>query len=1503
MEYPYKLSLKSEQFNKDFVVAVEKSRAILGNTVNCDARFSREILDFDIEIDFVRSKSGWVIGVNEGLYIGKIYNSITGIAKSSNVKTRNFDGECGDVFTVYSDNKDELLFEVTLAIDFEATLPKINNYILLSGYKNITISSDEGADLVITSPYGAGNEVSIANNGTDYVLSFRKAPFGVFVNKSEVNENVRLKEYDYITFADVALFFRDGRLFFDKTKIKSDVCEIKTVQNEGIFEYPGFIRNTRIKKKINEENIKILDPSNKPEEPESNIFTRLLPAIVMLVLCILFRAVLNPSKSTFVMFSICSMGMGVITSIVGIVKTKKRYQNSVKKRRENYIRYVEEKRSSIADMRQKELDALRNRYFSNKENLEHILSFDTCLFDRDKSDEDFLDVYLGTGSRKAIRLIDYKEKEQLTEGDELTKLPMQVSETFEYIDEAPIILDVREAGAIGITGPKEALYDVFKNTITDICARQYYSDVKIVCLVDEEHYKSGRADFLKYLPHIQFDNSGDNTQRFIVVDEESKTSIFDFLYKVLSSREGEKEASPHYVIFALDNYGMRMHPLMKYVESASQISATFIFFEDKVQKLPQYCKYVIELDENRKGLMYDSEDSVEKIGFEYETITDEQMMEMAIELAPVYAEEISLSGSLRKSISLFELYGIYEINDLNLGRRWANSKVYDSMAVPLGINAKEQIVSLDLHEKYHGPHGLVAGTTGSGKSEILQSYILGAAMSFPPDEVGFLIIDFKGGGMANQFADLPHLLGAITNLEGKEVERSLKSIKAELLRRQNCFSEAGVYQIDKYIELYKAGKVKEMLPHLIIVVDEFAELKAEQPDFMKELISTARIGRSLGVHLILATQKPAGQVNDQIWSNSKFKLCLKVQTQADSNEVLKSPLAAEIREPGRAYLQVGNNEIFELFQSGYSGAPEKNVETDKKAYKLYEVDFKGNKSLIFEQKKKKQNEERSQLEAVVQYVKNYCVDNKVRIPKPICMPALPEKIEYSKTDSKEITVGIFDNPDNQYQGPLGISLDENTLVLGASGMGKTNLLMVMIRQICEKYTADEVNLYLLDFSSMMLKIFKRLNHVGGVVCSSDDEKMKNLVRMLYEILAERRNKMSLAGAVSFKSYCEAGNRDLPRIIVMIENFSAMKELFNEETEQLLGLLRDGLSVGMSFIITNNQLNGISYKYLAQISGRLAFFLNDSSSYSGFIGGRGLTPNETIGRCILNISKMIKECQIYQAFDGDSEEDKNESLQKWLAEMNENSEKVFVRGIPEIPNILMRSDLERKDDYIRLGLTYGDIQLVSFNHNVKNLLAITGREHFGIKNYINHIIKDFVDSHPNGEVIIFDNFKKILEQYKDISKYVIGTDELADIINDFGQRCEEEYQEMVKASDYLKKEKLIVINDYDVIESWCKDKALVQIYKNMISKYKALGVYIVLCDLPNVSIGVMTNDILKSVKESRQLVYFDDINNIKILDVPALTGRNFKKKLEIGDAYYINGTEIFKLKTPLIDKGQ
>ncbi|PJN91176.1 FtsK/SpoIIIE domain-containing protein, partial [Bacillus sp. mrc49] len=183
--------------------------------------------------------------------------------------------------------------------------------------------------------------------------------------------------------------------------------------------------------------------------------------------------------------------------------------------------------------------------------------------------------------------------------------------------------------------------------------------------------------------------------------------------------------------------------------------------------------------------------------------------------------------------------------------------------------------------------------------------------------------DYKGGGMAQPFRQIPHLLGVITNIEGSKnfSARALASINSELKKRQRLFDRYEVNHINDYTDLYKEGKAEEPLPHLFLISDEFAELKNEEPDFIRELVSTARIGRSLGVHLILATQKPGGVIDNQIWSNARFKISLKVQDANDSKEILKNGDAANITVTGRGYLQVGNNEVYELFQSAWSGAP------------------------------------------------------------------------------------------------------------------------------------------------------------------------------------------------------------------------------------------------------------------------------------------------------------------------------------------------------------------------------------------------------------------------------------------------------------------------------------------------------------------------------------------------------------------------------------------------------
>ena len=276
-------------------------------------------------------------------------------------------------------------------------------------------------------------------------------------------------------------------------------------------------------------------------------------------------------------------------------------------------------------------------------------------------------------------------------------------------------------------------------------------------------------------------------------------------------------------------------------------------------------------------------------------------------------------SGLPAGITFLELYRVQEPKELHAAWNWRKNRAGEHIRARIGVNESGAAEILDLHEKYHGPHGLIAGMTGSGKSELLQTLILSLAVGYSPREVCFLLIDYKGGGMSGLFDGLPHLAGQISNLSGSMVQRALLSIRSECRRRQRLLKEAGCNHIDQYSASAASGK--EAMPHVFIIVDEFAELKQEVPEFLGGLISTARIGRSLGIHLILATQKPGGTIDENIRSNTRFTLCLRVQDRLDSMEVLGKPDAAYFRQPGRCCLQVGAGELSEVIQTGWSSAP------------------------------------------------------------------------------------------------------------------------------------------------------------------------------------------------------------------------------------------------------------------------------------------------------------------------------------------------------------------------------------------------------------------------------------------------------------------------------------------------------------------------------------------------------------------------------------------------------
>ena len=1505
MNLRYKIILSNNNFYKEIELTEDLQQIKVGTGVDCDVRLRKELFFGQVELVFARNNEAWSVMCSDNLYL-----TAGDIRKFATKKLNH-----GDVLEVKYQESDNFVFSLDFIIDFDQR-KKYERAFDISGKASVSIGNNKECDIYISSEYISGDSIVITRNKGLFILSVNQTSYGVYINGSRAKTGDALRNGDFLSISDFFFYLKNDRLW---AEIRADVSVkgLAYMDYPECNHYPKFTRNARVKIVPSNDTIEILDPPELPEKPKGSIFMRLLPSLGMMVSAAVMAML---GSITMIIFSGISGVMSIVTAVITLKAGNKEYNQSVASREKKYTSYIERKRQEIESCRKDEQLVLDEIYISQELEQQKLRSFSPDLFDRTNQDEDFLCVRLGSGEVAAKRLIKYKKHERMEISDSLQVLPEQISSEYKYIDNAPIVCDFKKADVVGVIGNEKNRYSIFKNILLDICARHYHTDVQIFLVVESKHAEQFK--WMRFLPYLE--NSATGT-RNIVCDDESKNLVFEYLYKELSWREQYKTYKTNFVVFFYDEYGFKSHPISKFVNNSKELGVTFVFFADQKSDIPPGCDYIINAVDNITGTLVETANRDHTSKFTYTNVSDKDFASVVKMLAPIYTEEISLEGTLTKNISLFELLNIIAVDDIDLENRWNTSRVFKSMSAPLGVS-KTGIVNLDLHDKAHGPHGLVAGTTGSGKSEILQTYILSMATLYHPYEVGFVIIDFKGGGMVNQFKNLPHLLGAITNIDGKQINRSLMSIKAELEKRQRLFAEVEVNHIDKYIQKFKDGEATVPLPHLILIVDEFAELKAEQPEFMKELISAARIGRSLGVHLILATQKPSGQVNEQIWSNSRFKLCLKVQSQEDSNEVLKSPLAAEIKEAGRAYLQVGNNEIFELFQSAYSGSPERMEDAGSRIneFALYDISLSGKKKPIYVQKRKKEaGNSRTQLEAIVDYVHDYCEKKAISKLSDICLPPLPGVLKYvdlpksSKEPGVCVRLGMYDDPSNQYQGEISINLSEdNLIIVGSAQYGKTNTLQTIIRDLVENYSSNQVNVYILDFGSMILKNLEKLKHIGGVIISSEEERVINLFKMLTCELAHRKERLATEGVSSFVSYLDAGFTDLPQIVLMIDNLTALQQLYPSESELLLNLCREGNTVGISIIVANSQTNGIGFKYLSNFAQRIAFFCNDSGEYTSLFDRMRIAPDNLPGRVLVDINHQIMEGQIFLAFEGEREIDRVTTMRSYAVDINEHNSGSPAKPIPVVPEIVTIASLKAQHPelcqaayQIPFGMNYADMRIEYLNLLQNGVVGILGREEGGKTNFVLNVLSVIQSNIFSNltKAYIFDDSRHKLEsvnEYGCVETYTTDISVAKSMIEEIHSTLSERKLNIstsgANITQALSSEPLLllVISGQENINELLQSSKTHDHIMSMVKELRRYKVFVILSGIENASIPYSAPAVLKYIKESKDIIALDDIGNIRFLEIPLKYQKEYAKEIGVGDGYSFIGGKVNKIKTIL-----
>ncbi len=1220
--------------------------------------------------------------------------------------------------------------------------------------------------------------------------------FGTYVNNERLVGTRMLTHGDIIFITGLRMIVVGDCLIcnnpFGRVKYSSDVFTVyqkpkvdiepgneeKNNELEVFEEDDFFFRSPRFRTIIEKEEIVIDPPPSKPQEDNNPFILTVGPMITSAMTSLSSLA----STLTYISSGERTLGQAwpalltggvMVLSMFGWPLITRNYQKKQKEkyereRQQKYGEYVEKKRIEIDVIMKKQKQILIENYIPLEDCEKIILTKNRQLWERKVDHSDFLSMRLGMGSCPAELDIKYPEEHFSMDEDNLKSILQTLADKSKDLVDVPVSLSLTEKYILGIVGRQQETREYLKQLILQIITFHSYEDIKLVFLVDNKN--SSDWEYAKILPHTW---SNDREIRFFASEYEEMMELGQQLERILEPRMelGEKadyKSLPPYYIVITDNFKIakNVNAIQKILSLKQNVGMNMIVLNENLSTLPNECTTFLSIN-GRKGAVFESElISDKQKEFQIDNYTQGNFMNCCRRVANIPIKFSKDNYALPNMVDFLEMYGVGKVEQLNATYRWKMSNPTSTLQVPIGIDANGMLFKMDIHEKMHGPHGLIAGMTGSGKSEFIITYVLSLSINYHPYDVSFILIDYKGGGLAGAFKNddtgikLPHLAGTITNLDTLEMNRSLVSIQSELRRRQAIFNDVraklneGTIDIYKYQKFYHEGQASEPISHLLIISDEFAELKVQQPEFMDQLISAARIGRSLGVHLILATQKPSGVVNDQIWSNCRFRVCLKVQDKSDSNDMIKVPDAAYIKQTGRFYLQVGFNEYFGIGQSAWCGAPYFPQEKVKKKIDT-SMNFVNNIGAIIKEsdeiKKDKVASVGEQLPNIVKYLSNIAEKENIKV-KQLWLEKIPALIYLDKLATKynyaarpfilDPIVGEFDDPFNQRQGILNLRLtkDGNAIIYGSATSGKEDMLKSLIYDVMTRHKPEEANFYILEFGTESLRVFTKSPHVGDILYINDAEKIRNLFKMLRTEI-EKRKKLFADYSGDYQTYIKESGNTVPNFIVIINNYEAFNEIYNTYEDQILQLTREGTKYGIYFIFTTSASNMIRYRLAQNFKTKLVLQLNDENDYSSILGNvRGTKPSEIVGRGLVDLGS-IYEFQTASI----TSENSNDAIRAKCDEVAK-STTFRAKAVPILPAKVtfdfVKSEFTGLDN-VPVGVEKGTLDIAKFNFFRNYTTMFTSLDIMIIKPLLNEVLKEL--NMINGLRVVAIDSEDIIDQ--------------------------------------------------------------------------------------------------------------------------------------------------------------
>ena len=957
----------------------------------------------------------------------------------------------------------------------------------------------------------------------------------------------------------------------------------------------GFVFNRRYRIRQDPKDVSVEFP-NEPTAPEKPSFPWIMAIAPLVVAGAMAVIIGNP---TFLLLAVMSPVMTVGSTMNERRSRKKR----VERDQVTYQKALGEAEATIGLAADVERDQLR--YASPDPALALLTAVGPRdrLWERRPTDRDHLNLRIGLASR-------YSQRVSTKDADhhpELWGVPVTVS--------------LPEVGILGVAAQTEEATGIARWMVLQAATFHSPDDLRIVVLTDTA--KEADWKWIEWLPHAQLDPA----RGLVSIGNSPETAAqrVKELQGMVTSRpqrtaRGAPSASTDRtpdVLVVIDGANrMRSVPgMLPLLQSGPSVGVYCICVDSARELLPEECGGVVVFDAEDRSV----DVAIHGENPRREVVADQvtaALAEVAARaMAPIHRTGGDDSGSIPTAARLLEVLDLDPPTAEAIVAGWASAV---SESGTIGVTASGRL-SLDL--TVDGPHGLIAGTTGAGKSELLQTLVSGLAVANSPEDLNFVLVDYKGGAAFRDCERLPHTVGLVTDLDGHLTERALRSLRAELKRREHVLAQAGAKDIEDYRDARRrSDQALPALPRLAIVIDEFASLVEEFPDFIKGLVGISQLGRALGVHLILATQRPSGVVSPEIRANSNFAIALRVVNPAESSDIIGSSAAATISpsSPGRAYLRISQEQPV-CFQTARIGGrrpgmaqgrlPASAVAADWLRLGLPDPPAPRASSV---------DDDATDLHVLVESVRDAALQAGIEPQRQPWLEPLPPVLvldqiprQSSTDDVPLIAFGIEDRPDMQAQEPATFSLTSgrHLFVAGSPRSGRTSTLRTLAASTALTCTPDDVHLYALDFGNGALANLEQLPHCGAVVPRTQADRAERLIARLSKEVERRHAALATLGvstATEQRTWSRGTNDPLapqwPYLLVMLDNWEGFSDIFRDLKDgaieqQFLQLLRDGGAVGLTVVMSGDRSLLSTSRVASLIEDKLVLRFNDRDDYA------------------------------------------------------------------------------------------------------------------------------------------------------------------------------------------------------------------------------------------------------------------------------------------------------------------